>query len=489
VIKNLIEKHLVDYVTEDSNQVRVKNSTELITWNRLDLAIKIFFLETEKMGLDYAQRIYASHIKSFGLGQVREPGNDNKNSILAFIKEFLDLVESTKTVGFDASRSLIPLDGMGTIVNGAHRIAACYYNNVPVSCVTTSSPSHIYDFRFFLKRGLPRTDVELAACKFTEYCANPHIAIVWPAAKGNNQEIENLIPNVYYYNSIKITRSGRKRLISQVYYSEEWLGDVNSVSSGVAWKAHECFKSETEIRVYAFYSDSLSDVVELKEKIRELFGTGKHSVHITDTKSESVRISRILFNSNSIHYINYSSSTLSQKTYSKIEKFKSFCDKQSLSLDNVVLDTGLVLELYGVRDAHDIDFISFDHINIHSKESDISDHSHELKWHGLKKSELIYNPSSYFYFDDVKFVSLSQVLRMKKNRLEPKDRVDIKDIVRMIDMPNGNLVSEHLERYLSSIIFFGLRTELRLRGMLISILRILKIYPFARFCYRTVFRK
>ena len=45
--------------------------------------------------------------------------------------------------------------------------------------------------------------------------------------------------------------------------------------------------------------------MKIKDKIREVFNVGKHSVHITDTKEEAIRTARVVFNDNSIHFLNY----------------------------------------------------------------------------------------------------------------------------------------------------------------------------------------
>lgn len=94
-------------------------------------------------------------------------------------------------------------------------------------------------------------------------------------------------------------------MLSQIYYGEEWLGNVENNFKGSQGKLVECFKNFEPVRVIAFQADNLEEVIEIKEKIRDIFKIGKHSVHITDTKEEAIRVARIVFNNNSIHFLNY----------------------------------------------------------------------------------------------------------------------------------------------------------------------------------------
>ncbi len=53
---------------------------------------------------------------------------------------------------------------------------------------------------------------------------NVHVAFLWPTAKGNDKEIEKVIPNIVYRKEMTLTPNGADNLLSQIYYGEEWLG-------------------------------------------------------------------------------------------------------------------------------------------------------------------------------------------------------------------------------------------------------------------------
>ena len=42
------------------------------------------------------------------------------------------------------------------------------------------------------------------------------------------------------------------------------------------------------------------------DDIRNIFNEGNHSVHINDTKEETIRLAKCLLNKNSVHFLNNS---------------------------------------------------------------------------------------------------------------------------------------------------------------------------------------
>ncbi|HCK0044366.1 TPA: hypothetical protein NW722_003875, partial [Vibrio cholerae] len=135
--------------------------------------------------------------------------------------------------------------------------------------------------------------LDIAATKFVEYADNVYIAFVWPTAQGFDEEIERIIPNIIYRKNIKMTPNGAHNLLSQIYFGEPWLGTVENNFRGSKNKVTECFKTFDFMRVIAFQADSLDSVLQIKENIRQIFNVGKHSIHITDTKDEAIRMARM----------------------------------------------------------------------------------------------------------------------------------------------------------------------------------------------------
>ncbi len=422
-----VEPFLHHYITDAiSPKSKRKKSSDLMTWNRFDLTFKIFFLEQMHIDFELGEEVYCSHIKAFGMGKYQEPDNPNKNSKDAFIKVFKGILNNFKEKGFDENLSLIPIAIDGSIVNGAHRLAAAIFLKKNVSYINTSAPPHIYDYNFFKERNIPASLLDLMACKFIEYTKNTYLAFIWPSTFGSEVIVERYIDKVVYKKIINLSYNGAHNLLTQIYAKESWIGTFENNYEGVKGKLFECFRINKPLTVIAFQAKNLKDVLAIKRKIRSNFSLGKHSIHISDSPAESLSLSRLIFNENSIHFLNYAKptkylSTLKYLDFIKTRKFFSGTVK-----DSVMFDSGFVLALYGLRETSDLDFISISQKDEIFKSNDLSIHNHnnQLTFHKKSKQQLFANPENYFYYDNIKFVSFNQVYKMKKNRSELKDKID-----------------------------------------------------------------
>lgn len=476
-----IDKHFEGFLDQPSYKVTYIKPSKLITYNRLDLAIKILYLRMcDYVDVRFAAELYEQHIKAFSLGSFTEPGKLEKNSIHRYFNDFEAIFNSISIEGFKEAESLIPLSSSGSIANGSHRVASAFKLNKEVPSVLLKMPDDNYDFNFFLKRGMCKRDIETGVTSFIEFAENCYVALLWPSAKGRKKELYNLIPNIVYQKNVALNHLGAHNLISQVYCNENWLGKREEGYPGVKNKLVECFKTFDDLTVVAFQSSSLREVKLIKENIRRMFSIGKHSVHITDTKDEAIRIARILFNENSIHFLNYGDPNKYLSVHKKIERFKKFIKKNNIDLDKTVLDSSIVMTLYGIRECNDIDFLAVKE-NIKHYDEIIDNHQNELVFHQESKNSLILNQKLYFYYDDLKFISFSQLYKMKKNRSEKKDQ---NDLILMKSLIEKNLMRMFIGKCKQEYYFFTVK--LRIKAM--KFLKHIGLYRTIRYIYR-VFKK
>ena len=273
-----------------------------------------------------------------------------------------------------------------------------------------------------------------------------------------------------------LTPNGAHNLLSQIYYGENWLGSVENDFRGAKDKLVECFKSFDPVRVVAFQANSLSEVLKIKDKIRGLFNVGKHSVHITDTKEEAVRTARVIFNENSVHFLNFARPNIYLSTHEKINRFNEFLSKNDISTTEVALDSGMVLSAYGLRESNDIDYFVDNNIKISLCVEDIELHDEVLEHHNADKLELIYNPKNYFYFNDLKFISFKQLYRMKINRGEAKDIDDCRIMENLIDY-------DFFKKFTNKIRQNMFYQKIKIRSYIISFLVKCNIYNIVRNSY------
>lgn len=475
-----IEKHFIDAIDEPEYESQIKTPAQLLTYNRLDLAIKILYIKMLSHNVEFANHLYAEHIKALSLGTYSEPGNISKNNLDNYIAEFSEIFKNISKNGFDSDISLVPLAIDGSIANGAHRVATSYVLGKDVSAIKLDVPMHQYDYEFFLKRGMRQSDIDIAATKFIEYSPNTFTAIIWPVAKGKDEELDHLFSKVVYRKSVSLNYNGLHNLITQVYNGEQWLGERKDNFRGAANKVTNCYKPSGQLRIIAFQSDSLDEVIKLKDDIRTLYGLGKHSVHITDTHNEAIQVSRILFNDKSVHFLNYAQPTKYESTYRQIYELKAFIRENNLNNEEVLVDSSTILSLYGLRKSKDIDIFSVQ--DVVSDHRYIESHDSELKYHKEEKEELIFNPTFYFYYDGLKFIAFDQLYKMKSNRAEPKDIHDLEMMRALIEKRVfAVLLAQFRQRllYLYAI----------LRNRIVKLLIVLRVYKTARYYYRKIMGK
>ncbi len=473
----LIEPHFEQDLLKESYEIKNIPAINLLTHLRFDLAFKLLYLDMLEKHVSFSTKAYKEHIRAFSLGKYNEPGNQSKNSIERFYEEFKNIYEDIASNGFDSSKTLIPLSKNGTILNGAHRVASAIKTVKNVSCINLDIACPNYNYKFFYNRSVPTEMLDAAAVKFVEYADNIYIACLWPTAQGYDNEIEEVIPNIVYRKDIALNYNGAHNFISQVYMGEPWLGSVKNNFQGAKGKLVECFKQQGPVRIVAFQADSLDTVLKVKEDIRQLFNVGKHSIHITDTKEEAVNTARLVFNDNSIHFLNYAKPNSFLDFHQKVSEVKSFLLSNKITDDNFILDGSMVLAAYGLRPAKDVDYFVLENTRIVKPLEGFDPHDSELKFHKKVKNELIYNPANYFHFQNIKFISLQQLYSMKINRAEEKDLNDCRHMQAFID---SNKIQKKINQIKQSIFY----TNIMVKTKTIEILKITGLFKPTRVIYR-----
>ena len=472
----LIESHFHSDLLQNEYTVESISPVSLMTVGRLDLGFKIIFLELLKYGAKFGLTAYRKNIEACNFGKYHEPGRNDKNNLESFVNEFLDTSESIKNEGFDLTKSLIPLSKNGSIANGAHRVASAIFFDKPVGVVNIESSNHIQDYKFFYGRGVDSYIVEAAVTSFIENSNNIHVAFLWPSNKGLTVS-ETFIPNVLYSKKISLSPNGAHNLLSQLYSDEAWIGSVSDNFRGVNEKLIKCFKRFDSFQVVAFQANALEDVLLIKDRIRLAAKVGKHSIHITDTKSEAVKSAKLVFNENSLHFLNYAKPNKYLSLHVKINMLKEHLSSENIEEKEVVMDSGMVLSAYGMRESIDVDGFT---VSSDLPDSDIfENHDNQLVFHNEDKLDLIFDPKFYFYFCGLKFLSFDQVFKMKKSRVEIKDK---NDILMMESFISKNGIKFFTSKINQKIYYF----VIKLQQGFVNFLKIVGLYEYVRKYYRMI---
>lgn len=184
-LKNKVEFFIFNKLKKSNYDVKRVKASNLLTWNRLDLAFKLFYLENKEKNLKLAKKIYRDDIRAQTLGKFVEYGDEKeKNNFEDYVNKFNNLFNSIKNRSFDINTSIIPLSKNGSLINASHRTATSIFLNKDVEFIVTEENTMVADYNYFFKRDVSLNTLDIAVNKFIEYSnENTYLAFLWPSGK------------------------------------------------------------------------------------------------------------------------------------------------------------------------------------------------------------------------------------------------------------------------------------------------------------------
>ena len=392
---------------------------------RFDLMAKYLYIKFNDKSVNtlFYRELYHKHLITFN-NCYEYPGT--KKGIEDFYKSFNELIQNMKENGYDKNYP-IPCY-KGNITNGAHRLMTSYYYKITPKFINTDENINTeYNYNFFINRqGKPQLECIYADTMALEYIKhNPNIRamVIYPITYSHNKfsQLKRIISQygyIYYEKSVNLNQKGVNNLVKELYRGEKWIGGL--FPPGYSSKTKLCIAPFPTVFMLV-HMNNLSKCVELKEKCRHLFGLGKHSLHISDYPKDTFRIASSLLNDNSVHFLNNGTNDISPQTKQLLANYFKEVGENN---EDYCLTSSLILEMYHLRLARDIDYLHKDDKTLSLEKTGV----HEGKWltyYHKHKEEIIYNPKYHFYFNGFKFVTLDVIKKMKENRGELKDKKDL----------------------------------------------------------------
>ena len=408
--------------------------------SRFDILAKYIYANFLKKNVDstFGLDLYKEHLKVWN--DCRH--GDGKDGLQVYLDTFHELLSSIKEKGFDPDESLINTTEDLKLLNGGHRVATCLLNNEEVCYEVGGAGQTDVNYKYFMDRNefvLGGLSVEWCDAIATEYCKikpNTFILTIFSSAQGHQQEVEDIIKkqfDIFYKKTVYLFNNGPLNLMKQMYCGEAWGGDATNDFPGLRSKASLCFQSDSPATIYVITAKNknktlfgtVAEAVSVKEKVRNIFQIGNHSIHINDTKEETLRLSRCLLNNNSIHFMNNAGPSYFNNFENYINFFRGYIQDNDLDMEDYCVTASSVLSRYGLREGNDLDYLHRGQ-EIHGHDMIHSHNSYATGRYHVPVDDVIYNPLNHFYFNDVKYASLDVVKKLKEKRMEEKDKIDLK---------------------------------------------------------------
>ena len=442
-IDNPLNDHKVDnsYQMSLERQIRMKDRYErissngsairLLNSNRFDIAAKTLYARNKinKSDTTFAKQLYLQHLKVWNNFHERSP---LKKGPQDFLTTFDNLLNDIGQNGFDADKGKIPTIN-GSAINGAHRIASCIVLDKELKTyeANITEGQYLCNYQYFRNKkdfvnsGLEEIYSDEMALEFCRNKGNLYTISLFPSHTYPQADLVSIIEKLHgiiYNKEVELTTAGKLNYVHNLYHNEAWIGRKQNGYPGVQEKAKLCFSLGNKVNVFLIEEGDPSKMVLLKDKLRDLCGVGKHSVHINDTQEETWRIASSVFNQNSIHLLNNRKNSNTPVFDGYFQRFQEITQARQ-DKEDFCVDSSAVLSAYGLRDCRDMDFLHLRDIS--PLEHMIDCHNPEAHHYRIDKNEIIYNPKLHFYLHGVKFASLETVKEMKEFRDEEKDRIDV----------------------------------------------------------------
>lgn len=147
----------------------------------------------------------------------------------------------------------------------------------------------------------------------------------------------------------------------------------------------------------------------------------------------------LLMNKNTLHFLKNSVYNESFSIHKFYDEYCEFLFKNDLNSDNFLMDNGGVLALYGLRESHDLDWVTSENVlNILGEEKVIGCENdlHKKEFEVLKLTipDIINNPEHHFYHYRKKCLDIKILKKFKYNRTKfGKRKKDIRDYKMICD--------------------------------------------------------
>ena len=423
----------------------VVEARTLLGSHRFDLYGILFYIDqkVQKVAdLGLAKDVYLERTRAMTGFRLAEIGNENKASFDDFLHVLDHLISDFQDGTYDDSKTLIPVDKKGEPIDGAHRISCAAYFNRKVRVLRFLDHEVTpYNHEYLKREMLPSGIGDWMALEALRWHDDVYALFLWPKAFRNTRKFQKALQmisahaDVLYQVQYRLTHGSIRNLMIQLYGHMDWVGSIDDGFANITGKVDEVWDENGKVHVVLIRAESSADVLELKSKIRELFGIGLASVHSTDNIRETKMAMNALLNPNSRHFLQHASVTRYKEPFRLFTRFKDILDKEGFDSSEFIVDSSMALSIYGLRPAVDLDYCCLHKCKIKRYPSgeNIEEHDEiQQQFYTIPVQDLILNPQHYFVFSEIKIVALQDLLHFKQNRYrvhhEPKDAEDIRMI-------------------------------------------------------------
>ncbi len=375
---------------------QVYDPIDLITPTRFDNMAKYIYAKYYNLHVksSWPAQVY---LESMRFGCNMKDRISNKYGDHDFIKAFNKTIDSIQQHGFDPSKSTIAIGQDGDIVDGAHRLTTCLLFGHKVVGVRSTIKKPAGRATFFRHNGLGFDEkyLDFMALHYCEIKKNTYIALTFQRAAvqviSAFEDFINKHGEIVYEKQIHINQQGLRNLIlTQRLWAIDGDHDTIALSNTQTIKVSlfECYDA-TALEAFA----------STFSKQENLFFLNTHS-------DSTLSVARMLFNNNSINFLNNAEPETIKALNSIVETSKTRYQELAIHSETHCFYIPNILSPM-VRGTHEVVTLPRDHDFKTLKRAEVYDllpvDYSKIVPTATSYDDIIFNPLNYFFFNDVKF--------------------------------------------------------------------------------------
>ena len=430
----------------------------------IDLIVKYLYVKAkiENNNYDFYKKLYEKSIMR-GFGGV----NDGKTNISEFINSFDILIESIQKNSFDEKLPIL-ISKNNMILNGRHRLAICLYLNIKPKFEKKDDMGHkrfeldlnYYDsvFSNFEKETIILDYLN----NFKD--ENYFLTFLW----GDSEEKWDTIENIFREKGCKISYTKNFNFKDENYF-ENVLEGIYTHENGFKQNGNIFIKTEKlkknmrfkllffkyeGEKTYRFVRKDLPicrEIEQIKQGIRRnLYSKPKNTtysyLHTSDDYEHTKYLCNFMFNKN-IKYLKKISKNNKyiNRTNKFLTEYEIFLKKNKVDKNDFCLESGIILQIFGIRKAGDLDFICLkylrNNLNFFTENIDLHKENRFYKISKLTDDTIIKNRENYFIYKGFKFISPELLIKNTINLTKKKnlDMIELKKLISKEKIYHTNL--------------------------------------------------
>jgi hypothetical protein len=374
------------------------SAIDAISGSRLDVFARTDYVLSfvTGFGKSWSRQLYQNYLNAAGVS-AKDP-EDGKGSIQDYVESFTELIKSMIVSGFD----------------GAHRLAAALVLDCKIWVEHSDELDSIIDYRWLENSGLDQDYINHMAFELLRFKFNARAFVFFDIESQLCDQLEDDIrdqADVVIRRRIQLTEVGKRRIINLLYdYNDWWHTELLE-----QFVIERFDKEYNSVEVIFTLENDLSSRQLRKERLRTKLPDNifERKIHGTDSFFDTLWLAESVLNQNAIAFLNSAPIGSEDEILERIGT-PTRITPQSRLFGDYCIDGSAVLELHGLRNANDIDYIYYGLNCVPAKVLRFGDcHNYRYGFNSVSLDEIIFNPRLHFYFRGVKFISLGMLLLQK----------------------------------------------------------------------------